>query len=265
MATKPPPLPPDARRPTGSHATTEEDEPDTDPDNPRPGARRAARVPDAARAAGPAPPAAAGAARPRPTNPNLRPRPSWSRRGARRRRDRDRDRDRDRQPLRRRLLLLAAALLRLRGAVRARPPDDGRLRHVHLFRGDAADAARHRDVSRGGRDDDRDARRGRDAAGRAGQRAARDPAVRQVPAAARPRVPGRRGPPLLRAPGHRLPRHRARADREPARRRDHAGRIDHHAAGGEVVPDRRSGRCSERSGRRSWRGAWSGTSRSARS
>ena len=36
MATKPPPLPPDARRPTGSHATTDEDEPDTDPDNPAP-------------------------------------------------------------------------------------------------------------------------------------------------------------------------------------------------------------------------------------
>ena len=52
MATKPPPLPPDARRPTGSHATTDEDEPDTDPDNPAPApaAPRAFRTP-------PAPPA----------------------------------------------------------------------------------------------------------------------------------------------------------------------------------------------------------------
>src|SRR5690242_8694527 len=52
MATKPPPLPPDARRPTGSHATTDEDEPDTDPDNPPP-------APPAPRAFGtpPAPPA----------------------------------------------------------------------------------------------------------------------------------------------------------------------------------------------------------------
>ena len=87
----------------------------------------------------------------------------------------------------------------------------------------------------------------------------------QLPPAARARVPGRRGPPLLRAPGPRLPRHRARADRQPARRRRRAGRLDHHPAGGEVVPDRPSGRCSGRSARRSWRGAWSGTSRSATS
>jgi len=54
MATKPPPLPPDARRPTGSHATTDEDEPDTDPDNPAPAvpAPRAFRTPHAP----PAPP-----------------------------------------------------------------------------------------------------------------------------------------------------------------------------------------------------------------
>ena len=58
----------------------------------------------------------------------------------------------------------------------------------------------------------------------------------QVPAAAGPRLPRRRGPPLLRARRHRLPRHRARAGRQPARRRGRAGRLDHHAAGGEVVP-----------------------------
>ena len=77
----------------------------------------------------------------------------------------------------------------------------GRLRHLPLLRGDAADAARPRDLPRGRRHHDGDARLGRDAAGRAGHRAARDPAVRQVPAAARPRLSRRRGPPLLRAPG----------------------------------------------------------------
>ena len=89
--------------------------------------------------------------------------------------------------------------------------------------------------------------------------------VRPLPPAAGARVPGRRGPPLLRAPGPRLPRHRARADGQPARRRGRAGRLDHHPAGREVVPDRPSGRFSGRSARRSWRGASSGTSRSATS
>ena len=121
----------------------------------------------------------------------------------------------------------------------------GRVRHLHLLRGDAAHAARHRDLSRGGGDDDRDARRGRHAAGRAGQRAPRDPAVRPLPPAARPRVPGRRGSPLLRAPGAGLPRHRARADRQPARGRRRAGRLDHHPAGGEVVPDLRADAAAE--------------------
>src|SRR4051812_43617745 len=53
MATKPPPLPPDARRPTGSHASTDEDAPDTSPDNPPPAppARRSSPTPHA-----PAPP-----------------------------------------------------------------------------------------------------------------------------------------------------------------------------------------------------------------
>ncbi len=153
--------------------------------------------------------------------------------------------DRGQQPLRRRLLLLAAALLRLRPAVRARPARHGRVRNLHLLRGDAAHAARHRDLSRGRRDDDRDARRGRHAARRAGQRAPRDPVVRPLPPAAGARVPGRRGPPLLRAPGPRLPRHRARADGQPARRRRRAGRLDHHPAGREVVPDLRTDAAAE--------------------
>jgi penicillin-binding protein 1A len=64
MATKPPPLPPDARRPTGSHATTEEDEPDTDPDNPppAPASPRAFRAPHAPPAPPPLPPPALPAA-----------------------------------------------------------------------------------------------------------------------------------------------------------------------------------------------------------
>ena len=47
-----------------------------------------------------------------------------------------------------------------------------------------------------------------------------------------------------------------RARRQPARRRGRAGRLDHHPAGGEVVPVVRSGPSSARSARRSWPAAW---------
>ena len=87
-------------------------------------------------------------------------------------------------------------------------------------------------------------------------RAARDPAVREVSAAAGPRLPRRRGPPLLRARRHRLPRHRARAGRQPARRRGRAGRLDDHPAGREVVPVVGADASSARSARRSSRAAW---------
>jgi len=54
MATKPPPLPPDARRPTGQHAPLDQEAPDTSPDNPppAPSALRRFRTPHAP----PAPP-----------------------------------------------------------------------------------------------------------------------------------------------------------------------------------------------------------------
>jgi len=54
MATKPPPLPPDARRPTGQHAPLDDEAPDTSPDNPppAPSALRRFRTPHAP----PAPP-----------------------------------------------------------------------------------------------------------------------------------------------------------------------------------------------------------------
>src|SRR5437763_2899886 len=62
MATKPPPLPPDARRPMGSHAPTGDEEPDTDPDNPAPAlpAPPAFRTPPAPPAPPRLPPTPAG-------------------------------------------------------------------------------------------------------------------------------------------------------------------------------------------------------------
>ncbi len=143
---------------------------------------------------------------------------------------------RGRQPLRRRLLLLVAAVLRLRPLLRAGArPSRGHRRLLPLRRLAAADPE-PRHLPRGRRHHDGDARLGRHPPGRAGERAARDPPVRQISPPARPCVSRRRGPPVLRAPGARLPRDRPRARRQPARRRGRAGGLDHHAAGGQVVP-----------------------------
>ncbi len=112
----------------------------------------------------------------------------------------------------------------------------GRLRRVPLLRRDAAAHPQPDHVSRRRGHHDRRARLGRHAAGRAGDRAPRDPPLRAVPAAAGARFSGGRGPALLPARRHRLPRRRPRAGREPARRRGRPGRLDHHPAGREVVP-----------------------------
>ena len=204
MATKPPPLPPDARRPKRAD---DDDAPDTDPDNPPlpplPAARAAPRrPPHAPPAPPPLPPRVS--ARPAGVPAPARAGRALARAGA--------DAPTSQIEVSNRsdggFFYWLLHVLRLRPAVRARPARHGRVRDLHLLRGDAAHAARHRDLSRGGRDDDRDARRGRHAARRAGQRAPRDPVVRALPPAARAGLPGHRGSPLLRAPGPRLPRHR---------------------------------------------------------
>ena len=88
------------------------------------------------------------------------------------------------------------------------------------------------------------------------KRAARDPAVRRFPPAARPRVPRRRGSPLLRAPAASTTAAsgaRWAPTCAPARSRRAARRSRSRSRSRSC---RRSGRCSGRSARRSWRGAW---------
>ena len=90
------------------------------------------------------------------------------------------DLPRDHQPLRRRLLLLAAALLRLRPLLRARPgPARGHRRLLPLRGLPAADPGPGH-LPRDRRHHDGDARVGRHAAGGAGERAPRDPPLRPV-------------------------------------------------------------------------------------
>src|SRR5262245_172656 len=71
MARKPPPLPPDARRPTRPHAPLDEDAPDTDPDNPPPAPA------EARRSRTPHPPPAPPRLPPRPTPPPSPPEPEY--------------------------------------------------------------------------------------------------------------------------------------------------------------------------------------------
>ena len=188
------------------------------------------------------------------TTTRSRPRPCWPRRGPSPARADGRGRCRGGQPLRRRLLLLAAAfyafgLLCGLGALL-----HGGARHVRLLRGHAArrcptsprydEVAATTTVVRGWD--------GTPLAELATERREILPFER-VPAPAGAGVPGRRGPPVLRAQRPRLPRHRARAARQPARRRGGAGRLDHHPAGGasrsSIV---RADASSARSARRSW-------------
>ena len=77
---------------------------------------------------------------------------------------------------------------------------------------------------------------GRHAPGRAVDGAARDRPARPRAAAAHRRLLVDRRSPLLLARRLRRARPRARARRQPARRRRQAGRLDHHAAGGQGVP-----------------------------
>ena len=177
MATKPPPLPPDARRPTRGD---DDDAPDTDPDNPPPAPAgvfrappprgRRMRRPRRLRFRRPSPP--------RRRSPSSRPRPSWSRPGkSRRARRADR-----RSPT----VPTAASSTGCCGSTRSAGARSGslfmaRVRNLHLLRGDAAAAARPRDLPRGGRDDDGDARLGRHAAGRVRHRAPRDPPFDRFP------------------------------------------------------------------------------------
>ena len=220
MASKPPPLPPDARRPKRApHA------PPRPPSASRPPSRR--RSPTL-----------------NPDNPPPRPRPDRdvpapARAGralARASADVDVDvANRGHQPLRRRIFLLAAELLRLRPAVRARLAATWPGSTYVYF---AATLPTLPDIAtyRGS------PRRRRCCAPLTARRSPSSPASgarscrSTTSPAARRRLPGHRGPPLLRPRRHRLPRHRARAGRQPARRRRRAGRLDHHPAGGQVVP-----------------------------
>ena len=236
MATKPPPLPPDARRPTGPHAATDEDAPDTDPDNPPPAPAVAARVrtPHAPPAPPPLPPPP-----PLPAAPRLNPNSAPARAGrALARAPQRRDRQASRSPTAPTAASSTGCCASTRSACCARSacccwPAFGTYIYFAATLPTLPDIATYHEV----------------AATTTVMRAADGTPLAELATERREilpfdkfppqlvaRLPGRRGSPLLRAPGHRLPRHRARADREPARRRGRPGRIDHHAAGGEVVP-----------------------------
>ncbi len=143
---------------------------------------------------------------------------------------------RHRQPRRRRHPLLGRQAVRLHRAGPDRRARRDQLLALRLGGVAHAGDPGPRALRDGGPGDQPHLRLRRHAAGRVRHRVARGGPLRPHPAQADRGGAGGRGPRVLRSPRHLLQGHRARRLAQPGGRRLRAGRLDHHAAGGQAVP-----------------------------